>query len=195
MDLQKFIEPTVDLERLVELLDGMGHEGRLHTIRTWSKHDMERIFNAVKGHKPIDLDYVCPTTDPLVEVIHDLHNALPGMPRPVQKRFARMPDVADQVEGYNQQPLNNVTGPGYYLASKGDGDHEGEVVIDYEKIPSVKPDNWPAIQKNGGLIGGIVYGGMTDYLRGISTHVSIGEAFKGGKSRGQWFAMVRRDPS
>lgn len=195
MDLQKFIEPTVNVERLVELLDGMGHEGRYHTIRTWSKHDLERIFDAVKGHKPIDLDFVCPTTEPLVEVIHDLHNAMPAMPPPVQKRFARIPDVTDKVEGYNPQPYTRFTGPGYYTASKGEGEHEGELVIDYEKIPTVKPDSWPAIRKNDGLLGGIVYGGMTDYLRGISTHVSIGHAFKGGKSRRAWFAMVRRDPS
>jgi hypothetical protein len=58
----------------------------------------------------------------------------------------------------------------------------------------VKPADWPPIQENGGLIGGIVYGGMTDYVRGISTHVSIGQAFKGGKTRNAWFAMVRRDP-
>jgi hypothetical protein len=117
------------------------------------------------------------------------------MPRPVQKRFARWPDHADELVGYNMQPLNGWTGPGYYTATKGTGDHEGELVIDYDKIPNAKPESWPPIRKNDGFIPGIVYGGMTDYVRGISDHVSIGQAFKGGKSRGAWFAMVRRDPS
>ena len=46
-----------------------------------------------------------------------------------------------------------------------------------------------------GRIAGIVNGGMIDYLRGISEHVSIGVAFKDGQSRHQWFALVRQDPT
>lgn len=194
MDVQKFVEPTVNVERLVELLDGMGHEGRYHTIRTWSAKDLSRIFDAVKGHKPVDLDFFVPMSEPLVGVEHDLHNALPAMTPPIQKRFARIPDDADHLVGFNPQPWGRFTGPGYFTAYKGEGEHEGELVVDYTKLPSVKPADWPAIRKNDGLIGGIVYGGMTDYVRGISTHVSIGAAFKGGKSRNAWFAMVRRDP-
>ena len=35
---------------------------------------------------------------------------------------------------------------------------------------------------------------MIDYLRGLSNHVSIGVAYKDGKHRNQWFALVRQDP-
>ena len=80
-------------------------------------------------------------------------------------------------------------------AAKGDGEHEGELVVDYTKLPKSKDPRWPPIQENGGLIGGIVYGRMIDYVRGISSHVSIGKAYKAGKPRGFFFAMVRRDPT
>lgn len=195
MDVQKFVEPTVNIERLVELLDGLGHEGRYHTIRTWSAKDMSRIFDAVKGHKPVSLDdFVPPGVEPLVGVEHDLHNALPFMSPPIQKRFARIPDDPDHLVGFNPQPWQYFAGPGYFTAYKGEGEHEGELVVDYTKIPTVTCADWPPIRKNEGLIPGIVYGGMKDYVRGISTHVSIGAAFVNGKSRHAWFALVRKDP-
>jgi len=155
---------------------------------------MARIFDAVKGHLPIDLDYVVPVSEPLVEVAHDLHNAL-GLPGRFQKRFAKIAGDSAIAVGFNVQPFTFFAGPGYFTASTGSGDHEGEVVIDYTKIPKEKPPAWPSIQENAGFGPGIVYGGMTDYLRGITSHVSIGQAFIGGKSRGEWFALVRRDPS
>lgn len=194
MDVQKFLEPTVDVKRLVEILDGLGHEGRVHTTRTWSKKEMSRIFDAVKGHHPIDLDHVVPVSEPLVEVQHDLHNAL-GLPGHFQKRFAKVASDSAIAIGFNVQPFTFFAGPGYFTAAKGEGDHEGEVVIEYTKIPKDKAPGWPKIEDNGGFGPGIVFGGMTDYLRGITSHVSIGQAFKGGKSRGEWFALVRRDPS
>lgn len=34
MDVTILLEPKINLERLTEVLDGLGHEGRVHTIRT-----------------------------------------------------------------------------------------------------------------------------------------------------------------
>ena len=39
MDLTVLLEPALQLDRLSEVLDGMGHEGRLHTIYGWGKAD------------------------------------------------------------------------------------------------------------------------------------------------------------
>jgi hypothetical protein len=143
---------------------------------------------------PLDLDFVVPASiGPLVEVIHDGKNTLPVFTH-FQKRFVKLEGEELPAAGYNHQSMQFFTGPGYFGVTKGEGEHEGELVVDYSKLPKVKPADWPTIQENGGLIGGIVYGGMTDYVRGISTHVSIGQAFKGGKPRNAWFAMVRRDP-
>ena len=194
MDVTTLLEPTINLERLSEILDGLGHDGRVHTIRTWSKHQKQALFEAAKTHHRLDLDFLVPASvGPLVEVIHDGHNTLPMFSR-FQKRFVKLEGEAFPIGGYNHQSMQGFTGPGYFGVTKGEDEHEGELVIDYAKIPKQKPASWPAIQSNDGGIAGIVNGGMIDYLRGLSAHVSIGVAFKNGQHRNQWFALVRKDP-
>ena len=87
-----------------------------------------------------------------------------------------------------------LTGPGYFVVTLGEGEHQGELAIDYTKVPKNKPASWPEIADNEGGIGSLVYGRMVDYLRGISTHVSIGRAYK-GTAMNAWFALVRKDAS
>ncbi|MBX3203118.1 MAG: hypothetical protein KF894_33650 [Labilithrix sp.] len=194
MDVTTLLEPTIDLPRLTQILDGLGHDGRLHTIRTWSKHYQQALFEAAKGHLPLDLDFLVPSSvGPLVEVIHDGHNTLPLFTS-FQKRFVKLEGEDFPIGGYNRQSMQAFTGPGYFGVTKGEGEHEGELAIDYSKIPRTKPPSWPKIASNEGGLAGIVNGGMIDYLRGLSSHVSIGVAYKNGKHRNQWFALVRRDP-
>lgn len=195
MDVTTFLEPTIDLKRIAEILDGLGHEGRCHTVRTWSKHYQEKIFEAAKGFRPLDLDFLVPSgKGVLEEVIHDGQNTLPAFNR-FQKRFVKLDGEAFPLGGYNHQSMERFTGPGYFGVTKGEGEHEGELVIDYRQIPKTKPQAWPPLRSNDGGVAGIVNGGMIDYLRGISEHVSIGVAFKDGQSRHQWFALVRQDPT
>lgn len=195
MDITTFIEPTIDLKRIAEILDGLGHEGRYHTIRQWTKDHHKRIFEAAKGFRPLELDFLVPdSVGPLVEVIHDGHNTLP-MFTLFQKRFMKLEGEAFPVGGYNHHAMQAFTGPGYFGVTKGEGEHEGELVIDYSKIPKQKPASWPELRSNDSGLAAIVNGNMIDYLRGISTHVSIGVAYQHGKHRNQWFALVRRDPN
>lgn len=200
MDVSVLLEPTIDLSRLAEVLDGLGHEGRVHATRTWDKKRQSAIYEAAKG-QTMDMDFLVPASmGPLVEVIHDLHNTLPLFNNS-QKRFFRLPpeDAAREgfeVAGYNHASTNPFTGPGYFIVRKAgasDGEHEGELAVDYTKIPKSKPAGWPEIKDNTGGIGSLVYGGMTDYMRKVSTHVSIGRAYKGGKPIGAWFTLVRKD--
>ncbi len=195
MDVTVFLEPKVDIEKLAAILDGLGHDGRVHTMRTWHKKHMEAIFEACAG-RPITLEHLVPSgVETNVEVIHDLRNTLPFYSN-AEKRFARLVgDVAD-IGGYNRQHgLARVSEPGYFTVRAGEGEHENELVIDYGKVPKSKPAEWPEIEPNDkGFLNPIVWGGMVDYLRRISEHVSIGKATKNGKAIGQYFALVRRDP-
>jgi hypothetical protein len=195
MDVSVLLEPTIDLPRLAEILDGLGHEGRVHTIRTWDKKRQSAIYEAAKGQS-IDFDFLVPSSiGPLVEVIHDLHNTLPLFSNS-QKRFCRLPEGEEfPLGGYNHASTNPLTGPGYFVVRKGDGDHEGELAIDYTKLPKSKPAGWPEIRSNEGGIGGLVYGGMIDYMRKVSTHVSIGRATRANKPMDAWFSLVRKDVS
>lgn len=195
MDVTTLLEPKVDLPRLSEILDDLGHEGRIHTVGTWSKAQFKAVYEAAKGFRPIDLDFVVPpSVGRLVEVIHDGRNTLPLFAK-FQKRFARTDDSDRPVAGYNDHSMHAFTGPGYFSVTIGGGEHEGELVFDYTNVPRTKAPSWPAIRKNEWGIAGIVNGGMFDYVRGLSSHVSIGTAFKRGRHRNEWFAIVRRDPS
>lgn len=196
MDVSVLLEPTVDIERLAEILDGLGHEGRVHAMRTWDKKRMAAIYEACNG-RSITLDQVVPPSiGANVEVIHDLRNTLPVF-TDAQKRFSKVEGGGAAVGGFNRQfGVARVSEPGYFVVSEGEGDHANELVIDYTKVPTSKPESWPDIEKNdSGFLNKIVWGGMVDYLRRVSTHVSIGKATKDGKSIGQYFALVRRDPS
>jgi hypothetical protein len=193
MDLSVLVEPKLDFARLSEVLDGMGHEGRVHTIRTWNGAKQARIWEGAAGLKPIGLEHFVPASvGPLVEVVHELTNTLPLFTHS-QKRFCRPKgdEAKDIVWGYNHQTMSPFTGPGYFVAVK--GETEGEVLFDYTRLPTSKPEGWPEIRENKGLIPGIVYGGMIDIVRGVSSHVSIGRAKRGGKLADMYFTLCRKD--
>lgn len=193
MDVTVLLEPTIDLKRLTEALDGLGHEGRVHTVRGWTKKQQSELFEVAKGHLPIGPDFLVPASvGSLVEVIHEGKNTLPLFTH-FQKRFVKLEGEDFPVGGYNHQALSAFTGPGYFVVSMGEGEHEGELAIDYTTTPKGKPASWPEIQPNEGGMASLVYGGMIDYLRALSAHVSIGRAFKGGKPMYAWFALVRKD--
>src|SRR5262249_50136500 len=105
------------------------------------------------------------------------------------------PEEEIKIGGYNHQAMSPFTGPGYFVCVMGDGEHEGEIAIDYTKLPKNKPSTWPNIKGNDGGLASIVYGGMVDYLRKISNNVSIGRAYKHGKAIDAWFTLVRKDVS
>lgn len=199
MDVTTLLEPKVNIDRLAEILDGLGHDGRVHTMRTWNKDRMAAIFDACEG-RPITLEQVVPASvGANVEVIHDLRNTLPLFTN-AQKRFTRVEGEDFKVAGFNRQfGVARVSEPGYFVVSEGEGEHANELVIDYTKVtqPKTAPvPTWPEIESNNeGFLNKIVWGGMIDYLRKVSTHVSIGRATKDGNSIGQYFALVRRDPS
>lgn len=199
MDVSVFLEPTIDLKRLAEILDGLGHEGRVHTAYGWTKKRQAELFEAAKGVMPLDLDFfVPPSVGPLVEVIHYGKNTLPMFSH-FQKRFTKLKGEDFAIGGYNHQTMSPVTGPGYFVVrpieESEKAEHEGEVAIDYRSLPKAKVASWPEIKGNDGGLGALVYGGMIDYMRGISTHVSIGRAYKQGKAMDAWFTLVRKDVS
>ena len=125
MDVSVLLEPTIDLKRLAEVLDGLGHEGRVHATRAWGKKRQAELFEAAKGHMPLGLDFLVPASiGPLVEVIHDGKNTLPAFTH-FQKRFVKLEGDDAPIGGYNHQTLSPLTGPGYFVVEPGRGRARG----------------------------------------------------------------------
>ena len=74
-------------------------------------------------------------------------------------------------------------------------DEDGEVWIDYHRLPNQKAAEWPEIQDQSVRLGRLVYSGMIDVMRPVSKHVTIGRAIRGGKQTENYFALCREDPA
>jgi len=183
------LEPTVNLARFSEILDGVGHEGRLAAVRRMTPKQMAELYEAAKGFKSLSLDDFVPSSvAPLTEVIHEGKNSLAAFTA-FQKRFCRLPGRSDALAGYNHQAMAWFTGPGYFVAH--DYTEPGEIGIDYYQVPTEKCAAWPEIRDNDGGFGQFVYGKMVDVMRGVSEHVTVGRAVRNGKVADNWFVLVR----
>ena len=72
-------------------------------------------------------------------------------------------------------------------------EREGEVWVDYRRVPERHPEGWPEIRSNERGLSRFIYGFMVDTLRGVSEHVSIGSAARNGRGLGSWFVLCRQD--
>lgn len=195
-------EAIAELHRLIEagapqpisdLLDKLQEPERLEAVRSLSRSTQRKLWNAVDGFREVRItDMVPPSTPDLKAVRHYGKNSLP-MFRLFEKRFYRPggQDPAHPVElgGANFQSIQLLTGPGYFVAV--DSPKRPEVLVDYYRVPKVKPDDFFPIEENRRNRGGLVYGYMIDTLRRVSEHVTIGSAAKHGKDIGAYFVLCR----
>lgn len=185
------------VERITEALDAMSPRGRLLAIRGLTGKGMAKLWKVFEGVHDLEPDFFVPSgTDPLTEVIHHGKNSLPAH-NFFQKRFCKADDDSDDLYGYNHQSLAWITGPGFFVAhetEEKDPTRLSPYLINYTRIPPKKPDSWPAIIPNEAKLGRFVYAGMKDYMRGVSEHVSIGKAVRGGQETENYFVLCREDP-
>ncbi len=184
-----------DLAAVASHLDALEASARVAEIRTLGRAHQARLFDAAKGRRPITLADLVPVhRDPMQEVVHEGKNSLPLFNR-FAKAFVRpAPDCETELWGYNRAGsfVETAVGPGYFVAYP--FEVEGEVLVDYLRLPSKRPEHWPPIRPNSARLSRFVYNGTQDVLRGVSTHVSIGRAFKAGRPMSAWFVLCRQDP-
>jgi hypothetical protein len=199
MQLTNLIDIHLDLARLAKDLDELALGGRLWAVRQWTRAHMATVWEAAKGFRPIGIEhFVPPSVPPLQGVVHYGKNSLPVQSR-FEKHFCRTrdPSAQDTLVGRNLQLLSPATGPGYFVARapSPSEDADGAVTFDYTLVPREKPPLWPAIVPAGARFGRLVYAGMLDIVRGVSTHVSIGRTRRGNAYMDVWFVLVREDPA
>ncbi len=183
-----------DMPAIRAYLDGLSHPARLAETRSLGRAEQRRLYDAAKGFLPITVDDIVPPSTPTgVEVPHHGKNTL-GVFTEFAKVFVRGEGAPKgELWGYNRNSafIETVVGPGYYVAY--DFHVPGEVLVDYTRLPPRHPEGWPPILSNSSRFSFFVYNGTQDILRGVSKHVSIGRATKGGKDLPAWFILCREE--
>ncbi len=183
---------TPDMAAIRELLDTLSPSTRLTQCMALTKREQAALYDAAEGYMPIDLAYLVPKdAPPLQEVVHEGRNSLPAFRR-FAKVMCRPADETneDELWGYNRNGPSVMVpvGPGYFVAYP---HNTNEVLVDYLRVPTEKPQHWPKILPNSARLSRFVYNGTQDILRGVSEHVCIGRATKGGKNMDNWFVLCR----
>jgi hypothetical protein len=186
-------EAAVKPLEVARSLDDMTHAERVRAIRAAGRAEQRRLYEAVRGFRPLQLtDIVAPEVPALAPVRHYGKNTLPAFTH-FEKRCCRPPDAdprqPDRLYGYNEGPTRWATGPGYFVL-RPDAAH-GELLVDYNLVPSERPREWPPIRRNEVGLARFVYGYMIDTLRGVSRHVTVGSAARKGRDLGSWFLLCR----
>jgi len=187
----------IDMREVALRLDALREDQRVTFVRSLSKADMIRLWDACDGRVVAGTDYVPAHVAARTEVIHKGKNSLPLFSE-FEKRFTRG-DGDNVVFGYNHTSLNWTTaGPGYFIghveANAKAVDQQGIFGLDYYEPPAnatLLPESWPTIRKNEIGIQCLIYAKMVDYMRKVSEGVTIGRAWKHGKRTSNYFVLAR----
>jgi len=183
----------IDLDAVRAHLDSLSHAERVKEMRTVGLRLQRDLFNAADGYMPLDVDHFVPKgVANKTFVKHYGKNSLPLF-SDFEKHFARPVDDAREAWGFNESGefVKTVVGPGWFITRKGDKD--GEVDIDYYRIPGRHIDGAPPLKKNTSGLSYFVYGNMVDVMRKVSEHVTIGNAVKNGKRTDNYFLLSREE--
>lgn len=200
MSLVDRIRDGASIESIGAFLDGLSPEDRLAETRTLDRDNQRRLYKSAGEAPALTLDDFVPAkTGDRVEVIHDGRNTLPlpGGLKLFQKRFCRPTGERDRLFGYNQSPFLSTVGPGFFVAvptaGRGAWEERGAIVIDYFQVPDGPvADGWPAVVPNTKGLQTFVYNKTRDFMRRVSSHVTIGAAYKVEKSLDHYFILCRK---
>lgn len=197
------LDAAAAIDAIAAFLDGLSHEERLAATRTLGRKEQRLLYGKAAAAPPVSLDAFVPKeAGALAQVIHHGRNTLPlpGKHRLFQKRFCRPESESGsrhpRLFGYNEAPSKGLLGPGYFVAVETAGEPEwearGAVVVDYFQVPDGPvPAGWPRVVPNTEGLQFFVYNKTRDFMRRISSHVTIGAAYKKEKSLDHYFILCR----
>jgi hypothetical protein len=197
---EKIWNDTTSLDVIAAYLDHLAPGERLAETRSLSRRDQRRLYQRAAGARPLTLDdLVGSDVAPRTEVIHNGRNSLPlpASLRLFQKRFSKPEKGEGRLFGYNETPpLVRLLGPGCFVAlptfGKSAWEARGGVVVDYYQVPDGPvPAGWPKVIPNSQGLQYFVYNKTRDYLRRVSSHVTVGAAYKGETALDHYFMLCR----
>ena len=171
------------IETLREQLDTASHETRLAWMWGLNKRELRALYETAAGNAVGVAQF---HAGPGETLINHGQNSLPLFSR-FQKRVALN---GQQVQGYNHQSMAWLTGPGHFVVRESP-DVEGEVWFDYTGVPDADFAGFPKVVSNDSGLSRLVYSGMIDIMRRVSSDITIGAALKKGKMTGDYFALCR----
>lgn len=188
-------DESVGIEQIAEFLDGLDHETRLGHLRGLNRGAQAKLYAKAKDAPKLTLaDYA----EEGAVVEHFGKNTLPLTKTFTffSKVFCRAGD-GGRLFGYNDSSVGGLIGPGYFVAYELTDEHagwldRGSLVIDYFQVPDGEvPEAWPPVVPNSKGLQRLVYHRTRDFMRRVSTHASIGAAYKVDKAMGQYFTLCR----
>jgi hypothetical protein len=181
----------VTAQEVEEHLNRLPPIERVSQVLSLSRKDQERLWElAGSRRREFGLDFLVPEGAPALKPFPlEGKNSLPMFTR-FRKVFYRTP--GGEIAGYNDQAMEKVTGPGYFMVEPSP-ERPGPVVVNYTRVPTDKPAGWPEIRPNEAGLSRFVYAGMHDYLRWVSPDVVIGRAYRANTQNPMpnWFMLVR----
>lgn len=203
-ELVSLIRGDASIAAITEYLDGLEASMREAEANALVRADQARLFDKAADAPPITLAHFVPAgVEDLVPVHHPGRNTIMTMPffQGFQKRFTRPAGEGDRLFGYNASNAWFIT-PGYFVAYETSGNAEweqrGGVVVDYHQVPDASvPEPWPKVVPNSRGLQRLVYHLTRDFMRRVSSHVSVGRASrednKGDQILDYWFTLCRQD--
>jgi hypothetical protein len=196
------IGENTPITEIAQALDAMDAQTRWSQFQSMGRSDMRELYARAEASAPLTLDDFVPHGVPSrVPVVHRGRNSLP---LPQSQRFfskvmCRPEGQDDRLFGFNDAPLGWMLGPGYYIAVPTAGESaweaRGSVVVDYFRVPDgpVAP-GWPRVRANWVGLQVLVYHRTRDFMRRVSSQVTIGAAYKAERKLDHYFILVREDP-
>ncbi len=177
---------------LARHLDALDPQSRLEQVLALSARQQARLFELAEGHRVFTLDDLAPAAaTPLLGIRHEGRNSLYAF-----TRFAKVFAVPDEPSlitterwGFNDTSalVTTTVGPGYFVAVQ----QGSEVLVDYTRLPPKALTGAPRPLPNSSRLSRFVYNQTKDLVRGVSTHVSIGRAWRGTRRLDNWFVLCR----
>lgn len=206
-ELEALIRGDDAIDAIAAYLDGLEPDAREREANGLGRADQARLFEKAADAPTITVDHFVPKdVRDLVPVHHPGRNTIMTLPyfQGFQKRFTRAADGSGRLFGYNHSNAWFIT-PGYFVAYETAGvqgreawAERGGVVVDYHQVPDAAvPEGWPKVIPNHQGLQRLVYHLTRDFMRRVSSHVSIGRASredaKGDHILDYWFTLCRQD--